>query len=113
MKSVLKLVKFIRAFFPSRLPVGVTEFNAWADDIMTMAKSPNNDSVRFALAAMIVNSGDTEAYISKMFFVLQLRKSMAKQIASFVMYEAKQKQQEEARKAAEESQKVASLEQQS
>lgn len=113
MKSVSKLLKLIRALFPSRLPVGVTEFNAWADDIMAMAKSPNNDSVRFALAAMIVNSGDTEAYISKMFFVLQLRKSMSKQIASFIMYDAKQKQQDEARKAAEESQKASSLEQQS
>lgn len=117
MKTISKLIKLIRSLFPSRLPVGLQEFNAWAEEIISLAKAPDNDSVRFALAAMIVNSDVTKAYQPKMFFILQLRKGMANQVASHVMYESKKKQaeqqQEEARKAAEEQQKASSLEQQS
>lgn len=93
--KVKKVLRFIRAFFPSAVPIGMTDFDSWAYDIIDLYNLPNNDSVRFALATMIMHSGPTAAYKSKFYFNLMIKASMAKQIASAKFQEIKTKQQEE------------------
>lgn len=96
---VKKLFKKIKSYFPQRLPVGVTAFNFWADEIIVLAKCPNNDSFKFALATMIINLGPTRNKAPKNYFVKALQAGMAKQVASGIMYDLKEKQKAEELKA--------------
>jgi hypothetical protein len=80
---------------PSPLPVGVTEFHAWADKVIEAAGAPNNDSVKFALATMILHAGPQDAEKPLSYFILSLKKSMANQVAAGIMQELKAKQQAE------------------
>lgn len=98
MNVINKLKQFvnkIKSFFPVSLPIGVTEFEAWADDIITLAKLPNNDSLRFALAAMVTNLKPSVSRVSKNFMVSSVRNAAAKQIASNAMWILKEKQKAE------------------
>jgi len=87
-KSALKLKNLL----PTALPRGMTEFESWASSIIDTYDFPNNDSVRFALATMILHSGPTDAYKSKHFFSLCVKASMAKQIAGGAFQDIKTRQ---------------------
>lgn len=87
------------------LPKGITEFHAWADDLITLAGVPNNDSVKFALAVSITHLGPTESHKSKKHFISVLQKGAATQIAFAIMDELKAKQ-----KAALEAEQAIALE---
>lgn len=95
LSKIKKSYRFVRGLFPSALPVGMTGFEAWADSIQETYKLPteDKDTVRFALASMIMHLGPQDATKSKYFFVLSLRAGAAKQIAGAYFYEIKQKQQ--------------------
>lgn len=93
-EKIKRLLRKVLAMLPSRLPSGVSEFEAWSVDIIDLYEAPNNDSIRFALATMILHAGAQDAYKSKHFFGISLRKSMANQVAAAVMQDLKTKQQE-------------------
>lgn len=82
------------SFLPSALPVGMTQFQVWADKIIFAYNLPDNDSSRFALATMILHAASTDAYKPKRYFGLCALKSMSNQIAGGVLQDLKQKQQE-------------------
>ena len=90
----MKLFKHLLSFFPSALPSGLAEFHKWADEVIHLAGAPNNDSVKFAVATMILHADSTAAFKPKHFFVKSLKKSMANQVAAGLMQDLKQKQQE-------------------
>lgn len=96
-----KVLNFIRGLFPSRLPQGLTEFNAWAQSIMDTYALPTLevDSIRYILATVVMQLGAQTAYKSKMYFVLTLKAAAAKQVAGSVFYDIKTKQQEQQVKA--------------
>lgn len=77
---------------PSPLPRGVTEFHSWADEIISAAGVPNNDSTKFGLAVSITHLGPTEANKPKQHFVDILHKGAATQVAFHIMDELKSKQ---------------------
>lgn len=81
------------------LPVGVTEFHEWSDEIIRLANAPNNDSTRFALATMILHVTPEKDKVPHSYFVAMLRKSMSNQVAAGIMHDLKAKQ--EAERAAE------------
>lgn len=95
---VLKLKKVLRllvALIPTPIPVGVSNFESWAEQISEMSGLPKDPSHIFVLAAMVTNlKKDTSYYIPKLFFVLMLKNAAARQIAGHVMYESKRKQKE-------------------
>lgn len=120
---VKKSIKKLLFLFPSRLPVGMTEFDTWAASIIEAYDMPNNDSIKFALASMIPYvSSESKieinllviklnisscAYKSKHFFGQALQKSASNQVAGGIMQELKQKQAEMiAKEAAEKEQAV-------
>lgn len=110
--AVQKLKKFlnkIRFFFPSSLPVGMTEFYVWADSIIDAYGLPNNDSSQFALATMILHLDSTSDSKPKRYFGKAALKSMSNQIAAGVMQDLKQKQVE---KAKQEQEKALTVEEQ-
>lgn len=103
MKHMIEFIKkHPKRFFPQPLPIGVTEFHKWAEEIIELYSFPANDSVKFTLAAMIMHmdpSADRKPYS---FFAKRIKKSMANQIAGAIIQELKIKQQEEIEKAKEE-----------
>ena len=54
---IKKTLNKLSHLIPTALPRGMTEFETWAASIITTYDFPNNDSVRFALATMIIHSG--------------------------------------------------------
>ncbi len=93
-KKLVILSKYLRAFLPSRLPVGMKEFDDWAEsfhEIYTMPTS-NKDSVKFTLATIVMHLGSTIAYKSKFFFYLTIQASAAKQVAGTAFYDIKERQ---------------------
>ncbi len=106
LKNVVKFYNRIRAFFPSELPQGVTAFESWAVSIIELADVPNNDSIRWSLATMVLHLNPTECYKPKEYFIRALKKSAACEIAAYLMRELKAKQEAQiqaAKKAAEAS----------
>lgn len=91
---------------PISLPQGIKEFDTWAKSIIEAYKLPDNDSVLFMLATMILHAKETDAFLSREYFGLRARKSAANQVAAGIMQELKVKQAkqiEDEKKALEES----------
>lgn len=97
-EKLLKLMWQVRGLFPSPLPVGVAEFEEWAESIMNTYSIPTYDrtSIRFALATMIINSGMLETSRPKYKFVLALRAAAAKEVAGGIFHKIKLEQKERA-----------------
>ncbi|CAM6005203.1 unnamed protein product [Sphagnum balticum] len=73
--------------------IGMAAFETWAKSIIDTYGFPDNDSIRFALATMIMHSGPTDAYRPKRYFALCVKAGMAKQIASAQFTAIKERQQ--------------------
>lgn len=79
---------------PTKLPVGLAEFNMWADSIIELGgQYADQDSLRFAIASMVIHLPAGTGTIPKNHFVKGLRKSAANQVASQVFQDIKAKQQ--------------------
>ncbi len=94
MQKVKRLLNQILGFIPSRLPQGMSEFDAWADSITATYKLPtlDRDSVVFVLASTIMRLDPGVVYRPKVYFVHILQNSAAKQIAGAQFSALKQKQ---------------------
>lgn len=68
---------------PSRLPVGLTEFNKFCDDIIELAgQFADRDSLVYAIASNIIHIKHDCDAVPKDYFVKCLRKAAANQVAS-------------------------------
>ena len=82
------------SILPTPLPVGVTEFNIWADSIIALSgKYADEDSLKFALCSMIMHADSKYGSLPKSYFVTRLRKVAANQVAGQVFTYIKTKQQ--------------------
>jgi hypothetical protein len=94
-----QILKVILSYLPERLPVGRTAFDAWAGEIIELSDIEDNDSTRFAVAAMVTHQDAKEDRIPKRRFIRQLNKTAANQVALDVIRELKERH--EAKKEAE------------
>lgn len=105
MKLIINKIKLfftkVSNFLPELLPIGLSDYDAWADSIITTYEFPDNDSIRFSLAVMILHLSSTAAYKSKRYFALCLHKGMSNQVVSQVMQDLKAKQEQQLKKSAE------------
>lgn len=86
------------------LPIGLTEFNEWADRIIKAAAVPTDDpekmhtSQRMILAERMQHLAPTDAFKEDAYFILQLRAIAVKETAfnvfQMIQAEKKQKQME-------------------
>lgn len=90
--AIGKFLTKLRNRLPSAVPQGMQEFENWSSSIINTYGFPNNDSVRFALATMIMHSGPTAAYASKHSFAVMVKAGAAKQVASQAFTVIKQRQ---------------------
>jgi hypothetical protein len=73
---------------PRPLPVGMKEFDEWADRLITGSMLPaDKESLKFALASLVLTIGPTESHKPDAFFIHGLRKAAANQIAHAKMQE--------------------------
>ena len=95
-KKFKRAVSKVTGFFPTRLPVGITEFNVWAESIIDTygldIGTNDHDSIVFGLAGAVMHLGATESHKPKRFFAKLLHKGAASQVAYFVMKQLKEKQ---------------------
>jgi hypothetical protein len=63
--------------------MGVTEFHEWSDRIMsgTLIPGATPESIKFALADMLLHLGPTESHKEDAFFIHSLRKFAVNQVA--------------------------------
>lgn len=98
--KVTRFFRKVRAFFPSKLPIGDAQFEAWYYDIADLYDLPqDNDSIRQALCTMIMGleahwrdkNGKTHfSYRTpKRFFGLVLLKGASQQQAYNVMQDVR------------------------
>lgn len=75
------------------LPVGMTEFEEFSNRILTLAgKYADEDSMKFALASIIIHADASKGSLPDSYFLERLRKSAANQVASQVFQDIKAKQ---------------------
>lgn len=103
LKTLKTALKYVTSRFPTKLPVGATAFEKWADDIIELSgQFADKDSMRYAIASILIHSDSKFGALPKKYFVDRLRKSAANQVASQVFQEIKLKQ-EAAQKAAQQT----------
>lgn len=94
------LAKRFLSLFPTKLPVGMSEFETWSNSVVELSgKFADDDSMKFAIASQIMHLGAQKSSVPKNFFVRSLRKAAANQVASQVFQDIKIKQQEAAKAA--------------
>ena len=96
-KFVVKLVKtckFLRGFFPKKLPTGLADFNQFSADIIDVYGLPNLPSYKHAIASMIMHLSPTTFYKSPWFFAISVKKAMANQTAYEIMQLLKEAEKE-------------------
>lgn len=92
MSRLKSLLARLSSYFPTPLPVGLTEFNRWQDSILALSKVPSNESTRFAIAVMVLHLGPTVDSKAKHYFVKSLNKSAANELANSVALDMKARQ---------------------
>lgn len=94
---------------PRPLPMGVAEFDAWAERIIAGALIPteDKDSLIAALATMLMNLGPTEDHKPDAYFIHALRKAATNEIAHHVFQDIKKKKKGEEDK--QEASKITSI----
>lgn len=84
MNTINRYFKYFLGFFPKALPVGMTAFNLWADELIStyglLAIMTDRDA-KYTLAASIISAGGATAFKSNFTFYLILRAAASKQVA--------------------------------
>ncbi len=83
---------------PRALPMGVQEFHAWSDRIISGACIPGATArdLKSALAHMVMHAKPTESFFADGFFIQQLRKGAANQVCHAMILQYKAEQAKEA-----------------
>lgn len=99
-RRLLWTLKKLLSYIPTPLPVGISQFNTFADSVIELSGGyADKDSMKFAVASMIIHADHKVASLSKNYFVIRLRKSAANQIASQVFQDIKTKQEQQLKAA--------------
>jgi hypothetical protein len=90
----MRLIKRIRSYFPSKLPVGLPQFDAWVAEIIELSgQFADETSMRFVLASELLHSDAKKGSVPKNYFVSRCRKLAANQTAGYILQEIKAEQE--------------------
>lgn len=98
-------IKIKQFFNRNLLPQGISAFEPWAADIIKKAGLPDNDSVKFSVAVMVLHLPSECASKPKSYFIRCLQKAAANQVVSQIIQDLKAKQ-DAAQKAAQQPAEV-------
>lgn len=84
---------------PYPLPLGRKEFDEWSDKIIDAASVPgaSRESLKFALAEMVLHTKPNESFVPLGHFVHSLRKGAANQVAHTIFQELKRERDAKAK----------------
>lgn len=89
-----RYVNFVLSFLPTALPVGMTEFNAWANNIVELTGPiADKDSLIWVASQEIMRMPPGKSRVPKRTFVNILRKFAANQLAAAKVNEIKEAQE--------------------
>lgn len=91
----MNLIKKIRFRFHSKLPLGLTEFYSFVDDVAELSELPNNDKLKAVIASFITRLPPQMISFSKWDLAKQLKKAAANQVAFEAMSLMKENEKEE------------------
>lgn len=95
-----RLLKRILSYYPTAMPITMTQFNTWLDSILELAGPiADKDSLEWVISNEIMRLAPGRDRVPKHLFVKLLRKYAANQFAANKVLELKLKQ-EEANRAA-------------
>ena len=97
MKKLKSVIRVIRSYLPSRLPQTGMAMEAWVVDVLALAKVPDNDSFRQAIASELMNLDGLINKKAKQYFVKVIQKRIVNQLAYQIIegIREKEKQQRE------------------
>lgn len=88
------LLLSIKAYFPSKLPSGMTELHKFMEDVITLSGvSADIASMKFVLSGVIMRLGQDSDTVSKQYLARVLRRAAAGQLAGSMFTEIKHNQQ--------------------
>jgi hypothetical protein len=96
LKKIKNWIQKYKDSKPTRLPDGMTELENWTQSLIDTYGFPDNDSVRFMIAAMIMQTGPEDAYVPKRKFALMGLAAASKEVAHARLVELKERQQAKA-----------------
>ncbi len=85
-QKLIKILRQLRAKFPSKLPTGLAEFNTWADSFDEIYDLPtrDKDSLKHVLSSGLINKGPTTTHMPKEYFYKLMVGAASKQVAAHV-----------------------------
>lgn len=89
---LLRIATLLLSYLPTALPENEPAHLAWSDSILELAGYPGNDSVRSAVASMVLHLDAGRTRASKQSFVAQIKRSIANQAAYNIMNDIKEKE---------------------
>lgn len=107
-----KILKNILSYFPTLIPTGLTAHNEWAKDIIDLVGPiADEESMRWVLASLVQNNlkPNKDRY-SKRYFAAELRKAAAKQVASQIFFDIKERQRARAEEKAKQEAEATAVE---
>lgn len=104
-------VKRLLGYFPTKLPVGMSHYNAWVAEVAELiGPISTQDELEFCVSAEVMRLGPNTCSVSKNFLANRVRAGAAKQIAGAKFAEIKEKQQERLKQQAAEDTAAKQLE---
>lgn len=98
LKSLLQQLKLLPkrllSRIPTRLPVGLIQFENWTKEIIELSgQFADETSMKFVLASELMHSDAKKGSVPKHYFVSRCRKLAANQTAGYILQEIKAAQE--------------------
>lgn len=77
---------------PEKLPQGMTEFNAWVEDISMLSELPVNDKLKKVVGTLILQLPPSVAYVPKNHIANLVKKAAANQVSVEVLQTINEKE---------------------
>jgi hypothetical protein len=77
-----KITFIVMSFWPRKLPIGMTTFEAWVTDLIRLSGLPDNATTRNAAASFILQMPPTVSHIPLRVLAKRLIKAAANQVAA-------------------------------
>lgn len=96
MSKLKKLIAYLMSYLPTKLPLGLIDFDDYFQAIRGLADSRlsnvPDDDIRFVVASTITHQGPTGDRMPKQKMVRILHAAAAKQVAAQIFQDVKQRQ---------------------
>lgn len=98
MKRLSNLIKRISSYFPTKLPLGMSDFETWSNTIISLLgpglENIPADDIKFVLTTNLQRLGPDEDKRSIQYFVRVIRAAAIKQVSAQVFQDVKLRQAE-------------------